>query len=253
MTTLDETLAGLLEPVLFDEGWELVDVTSSAIGTAAAAVVVLVENLPDHQDGPRIDLDGVGRATLLVDETLEAADPINGAYTLEVSSPGLERPLRIPAHYQRFIGTSVTVKTVPGTPGERRIEGLLQSADLESDGAIVVDGREIRYAAIERTRTVFVWGGQEKPKSGKAAAWTPKAPKEPKKGSQSGLPVGKEPTGGTRSEAEMGPVSSEKGSRSAAVANVGSASDSASDKFLQENNKQALSPDMADHQLEGSQ
>jgi ribosome maturation factor RimP len=232
MTTLDGTLAGLLEPVLFYEGWELVDVTSSAIGTSAAAVVVLVENLPDHQDGPRIDLDGVGRATLLVDETLEAADPINGAYTLEVSSPGLERPLRIPAHYQRFIGTPVTVKTVPGTPGERRIEGLLQAADLDTDGSIVVDGREIPFSAIERTRTVFVWGGQEKPKSGKAAEWAPKAPKEPK-----------------------------KGSRSAAVASVGTAklapsgelSADSQDKFLQENNKQALSPDAADHQLEGSQ
>ncbi len=232
MTTLDGTLAGLLEPVLLDEGWELVDVTSSAIGTSAAAVVVLVENLPDHQDGPRIDLDGVGRATLLVDETLESADPINGAYTLEVSSPGLERPLRIPAHYQRFIGTPVTVKTVPGTPGERRIEGLLQAADLDTDGSIVVDGREIPFSAIERTRTVFVWGGQEKPKSGKAAAWAPKAPKEPK-----------------------------KGSRSAAVASVGTAklapsgelSADSQDKFLQENNKQALSPDAADHQLEGSQ
>ena len=195
-------------------------------------MVVLVENLPDHQDGPRIDLDGVGRATLLVDETLEAADPINGAYTLEVSSPGLERPLRIPAHYQRFIGTPVTVKTVPGTPGERRIEGLLQAADLDTDGSIVVEGREIPFSAIERTRTVFVWGGQEKPKSGKAAAWAPKAPKEPK-----------------------------KGSRSAAVASVGTAklapggelSADSQDKFLQENNKQALSPDAADHQLEGSQ
>lgn len=227
MTTLDETLAGLLEPALFAEGWELVDVTSSAIGTAAAAVVVLVENLPDHQDGPRIDLDGVGRATLLVDETLEAADPINAAYTLEVSSPGLERPLRIPAHYQRFIGTPVTVKTIPGTSGERRIEGLLQSADLESDGAIVVDGREIPYAAVERTRTVFVWGGQEKSKSGKAPTWTPKAPKEPKE--------------------------VKKGSRSAAVANVGSVESAAQEEFLQENNKQALSPDTADHQLEGSQ
>jgi ribosome maturation factor RimP len=235
MTTLDATLAGLLEPVLFGEGWELVDVTSSAIGTAAAAVVVLVENLPDHQDGPRIDLDGVGRATLLVDETLEAADPINGAYTLEVSSPGLERPLRIPAHYQRFIGTPVAVKTIPGTPGERRIEGLLQSAAFDADGAIVVDGREIPYAAIERTRTVFVWGGQEKPKSGKAAAWTPKAPKEPKKGSRS---VAVASVG-----AQKLAVDTEK---SGDVTQV-------QDSFLQQNNKQALSPDAADHQLEGSQ
>ena len=247
MTTLNETLAGLLEPVLFGEGWELVDVTSSAIGTAAAAVVVLVENLPDHQDGPRIDLDGVGRATLLVDETLEAADLITGAYTLEVSSPGLERPLRIPAHYQRFIGTPVTVKTVPGTPGERRIEGLLQSADLEAHGGIVVDGREIPFSAIERTRTVFVWGGQEKPKSGKTATWAPKVPKEPKKGSRSAAEANVVAPKLTAEDSHAGSCSVEP---SVEEAHQAVAIDQ---RFLPENNKQALSPDSADHQLEGSQ
>jgi ribosome maturation factor RimP len=251
MTALDATLAALLEPVLFSEGWELVDVASSAIGTAAAAVVVLVENLPDHQDGPRIDLDGVGRATLLVDETLEAADPITGAYTLEVSSPGLERPLRIPAHYQRFIGTPVTVKTLPGTPGERRIEGLLQSADLDADGSIVVDGREIPFSAIERTRTVFVWGGQEKPKSGKGAQWAPKPAKEPKKGSRSAA-VASVGAGKIAPSNGVGRVLSSHGQSEVERAAPGQSGDE-QDSFLQENNKQALSPDEADHQLEGSQ
>jgi ribosome maturation factor RimP len=252
MTTLDATLAGLLEPVLFSEGWELVDVTSSAIGTAAAAVVVLVENLPDHQDGPRIDLDGVGRATLLVDETLEATDPIAGAYTLEVSSPGLERPLRIPAHYQRFIGTPVTVKTVPGTPGERRIEGLLQSADLDADGSIVVEGREIPFSAIERTRTVFVWGGQEKAKSGKAAAWAPKPAKEPKKGSRNAAVATVGAGKIAADNSQTGEKQSGNGQSGVERAGSGQAGDER-DSFLQENNKQALSPDVADHQLEGSQ
>ena len=96
---------------------------------------------------------------------LEEADPIDGAFTLEVSSPGLERALRTPGHFSRFVGTTVSVKTHPGTTAERRIEGRLTSADPDEDGAITVDGTEIPYAAIERARTVFIWGPQTRPGS----------------------------------------------------------------------------------------
>jgi ribosome maturation factor RimP len=171
---LDQRLMDLLTPVLADCQLELVDVASSGIGTSAAHVQVLVEHFSDHERGPRIDLDGVALATRVIDETLEAADPIVGAYTLEVSSPGLERPLRIPAHYQRFIGSTVAVKTKPGTEGERRIEGRLERADANDDGFIVVSARSISYVHIEKARTVFVWGGQEKPTGKKGSA--PKRP-----------------------------------------------------------------------------
>lgn len=169
-----QTLTDLLTPVLAGAFLELVDVEVAGLGTAAATVRVLVELAPDHPSaaatGGRIDLDGVASATRLVDETLEAADPISGAYTLEVSSPGLERPLRTPAHFRRFVGTTVSVKTVAGTEGDRRVEGVLQSADAHDDGAITVAGRAIAYAAIERARTVFVWGPAPKP--GKPGAKT---------------------------------------------------------------------------------
>ena len=119
----------------------------------------------DHPLGGRIDLDGVSTATRIIDSVLEEADPIDGAFTLEVSSPGLERALRTPGHFARFVGTTVSVKTHPGTTAERRIEGRLTSADPDVDGAITVDGVEIPYSAIERARTVFVWGPQPKPGS----------------------------------------------------------------------------------------
>ena len=143
------TVHDLLEPVLAAAGLELVDVVLHS-----ATLQVLVESI-----GGRIDLEGVAAATRLVDETLEAADPVPGAYTLEVSSPGLERPLRKPEHFQRFISTTITVKTNPGVDGERRVEGVLVRAD---DQSITVDDRVIAYVDIERARTVFVWGGQPK-------------------------------------------------------------------------------------------
>jgi ribosome maturation factor RimP len=179
--SINETLIALLSGPLAAANLELVDLETASLGTAAANVQVLVEHCADHPLGGRIDLDGVAAATRLVDEVLEAADPIPGAYTLEVSSPGLERPLRIPAHFQRFIGTEITVKTVAGTPGERRMQGVLERADLDADGDIVVNGVTISYASIDRARTVFVWGPAPKPTGAK--------PKHPKAKSQNTEPV----------------------------------------------------------------
>ncbi len=161
--TISEQLVLLLTAPLAEANYELVDVVTSGLGSAAATVEVFVDNSLDHPLGGRIDLDGVSTATRIIDAVLEAADPIDGAFTLEVSSPGLERALRTPGHFARFVGTTVSVKTHPGTTAERRVEGRLNSADADASGAINVEGVEIPYSAIERARTVFVWGPQAKP------------------------------------------------------------------------------------------
>lgn len=161
-----DLLATLLAPVLERAHLELVDIVVSSLGTSQAAVQVLVDHTPNHPLAGRIDLDGVSAATRLIDEVLETADPIPGAFTLEVSSPGLERPLRTPAHFVRFVGTTVSVKTIAGSTGDRRVEGRLQEADPTVEGGVVVDGTRIPYSAIERARTVFVWGPTPKPGSG---------------------------------------------------------------------------------------
>jgi ribosome maturation factor RimP len=79
-------------------------------------------------------------------------------YELEVSSPGLERPLREPRHFERSVGQQVRVKTVEPVEGRRVHEGALVSADAE---AIVIasDGGELRvvYDGIASARTVFEW------------------------------------------------------------------------------------------------
>ncbi len=148
-----ERVRELLGPVLTEAGFELIDAVLHS-GT----LQVLVE-----LDVGRIDLDGVAAATRLVDDALEATDPIPGSYMLEVSSPGLERPLRTPGHFRRFLGTPVTLKTNPGVDGDRRIEGVLTEADIEVSGGVVIGERRVAYADIERARTVFVFGGQPKP------------------------------------------------------------------------------------------
>jgi ribosome maturation factor RimP len=111
-----------------------------------------------------IDLEAIAELTRSLSRLLDEADPIDGRYSLEVSSPGLERPLRTPAHFQRFVGTTISVKTHPEVEGERRVQGNLDAAD---DDGITVAGRRLAYTQIERATTVFEWGPTPKPGSAK--------------------------------------------------------------------------------------
>jgi ribosome maturation factor RimP len=149
--SVTEQVRDLVEPLLATAGVEVVDVEH--LGATLRVTV-------DQPGG--IDLDTVAEATLIVSDALDRHDPVPGRYTLEVSSPGLERPLRTPDHFQRFVGTDVAVKTKAEVEGDRRVEGPLEAAD--EDG-IVVAGRRLAYDDIEKARTVFVWEPAERGKA----------------------------------------------------------------------------------------
>jgi ribosome maturation factor RimP len=101
-----------------------------------------------------------------VSAALDEIDPIPGRYTLTVSSPGLERRLRTPAHFTRAIGEAVTLRMHAGTEDVRRVSGTLESADATACtlvGPDLPDGSlRVAYDEIERARTVFAWGPQPK-------------------------------------------------------------------------------------------
>ena len=139
-----ERVRDVVQPPLTAEGCELIDVERQ--GPVLRITIDLIEG--------GVDLEGVTAATRLVSDLLDSTDLIGDRTTLEVSRPGIERTLRTPEHFRRFIGTQVAVKTRPGTEGERRVDGVLESAD---DGGVVVAGRRLAYDDIERARTVFVW------------------------------------------------------------------------------------------------
>lgn len=156
VATVTDDLFDLLVAAVAPLGLELVDVE-----LRASAVRVVV----DAPGG--VDLEAVSSATRVVSSLLDAHDPFPGRYTLEVSSPGLERPLRTQRHFAAAVGQQVSLRTVPGADGDRRVEGRLVAADA---GGIVVEplagaGATVRvaYADIERARTVFAWGGAPKP------------------------------------------------------------------------------------------
>ena len=152
-----ERVRAVVEPVVTAAALDLYDVE-----LAGAVVRVLV----DRAGG--VDLSVLGEVTRRVSEALDADDPLPGRYTLEVSSPGLERKLRTPEHFATALGKQVRVRTVAGTEGERRVEGELLAADPDGLTVAAADGeRRIAYAEVERARTVFEWGPTPPPGSGR--------------------------------------------------------------------------------------
>ncbi|NCZ69726.1 MAG: ribosome maturation factor RimP, partial [Actinobacteria bacterium] len=112
--SITERVRVLVLPILDDLGLELYD-----LEYAGGMVKVTIDTPPGSPGG--IDVDQLARATRLISRDLDHADPIPGQYTLEVSSPGLERNLRLPRHFQREIGKQVAVRLTNVVNGERRL------------------------------------------------------------------------------------------------------------------------------------
>ncbi|HEX3621196.1 MAG TPA: ribosome maturation factor RimP [Acidimicrobiales bacterium] len=179
---MNERVRAVVEGPLADAGFEVVDVerqgpmlrvTVDLLVGAESTVDLPVGaestvDLPVGAESGRrggIDLDGVTEATRLVSDLLDRHDLVGERTTLEVSSPGIERPLRTPGHFRRFVGTEVAIRLRPQADGDRRVTGALEAAD---DDGVTVAGRRLAYADIDRARTVFVWpaSGQKAQASG---------------------------------------------------------------------------------------
>ena len=130
-----------------------------------------------------LDLEAIALASRLIGRELDHDDPMGGHYTLEVTSPGLERSLRTPTHFQRSIGKTVALRlrdivAPDGERSERRLQGVLiaadeQSATIQLNDAALTE-RNVPYEKIDRARTVFEWGPAPKP--GKAPSAQKKVP-----------------------------------------------------------------------------
>jgi ribosome maturation factor RimP len=152
MTAADR-VREIVAPLVADAELDLYDVD-----LAGGVLQVLV----DKPGGA--DIGTISTLARAISRALDEQDPIDGSYALEVGSPGLERPLRAPAHYVGAVGTSVKVKTKPGVDGDRRIEGVITGADETTVTVQPADGAErtLRFEDIERARTTFQWGGTAK-------------------------------------------------------------------------------------------
>lgn len=151
--TATDRVRDIVVPLVVDADLDLYD-----LDLAGGVLQVLV----DKPGGA--DIGVISTLARSISRALDEHDPIDGSYVLEVGSPGLERPLRLPAHYAGALGSTVKVKTKPGVEGERRLEGTITTADATSITVQSPDGdeRTLRYEDIERARTTFQWGAAAK-------------------------------------------------------------------------------------------
>jgi ribosome maturation factor RimP len=154
----------LVEPILADHGLELVDAEwrREAHGQVVRLFV-------DREGG--IDLEALSALSRELSDHLDAIDFIEGAYTLEVSSPGINRPLRKPEHFRGYVGQKVRVRTVEPIRGQRNFLGRLRHVTPESivlegpDGAeIAVSFSDIERANYEHEFSAADFGGRREPR-----------------------------------------------------------------------------------------
>jgi ribosome maturation factor RimP len=127
-----EKVRGIAAPLAAQEGMELVDVEIGGAGGRQALRLFI-----DRPGG--VSLDDCTAVSRAVSAALDVEDPIQGTYDLEVSSPGLDRPLRTPEHFQKFAGQKVRVRTYgPLAECENRktFVGILKGFE---EGKVVVD------------------------------------------------------------------------------------------------------------------
>jgi ribosome maturation factor RimP len=177
-TPVIRRVRALVEPIASDLQLDVYDIEQRG-GTMRVTL-----DTPPGSD-TSVDLEQLALATRLISREFDHEDPIPGKYTLEVTSPGVERTLRTPGHFQREVGKTINVRLANVDAEQRRVQGLLVSADdrtatIRTDEGGELVERTIALDEIDRARTVFEWGPQPKPggkgaKKGKAK----KSPAEP--------------------------------------------------------------------------
>ena len=126
--TVAERVWEIAEPLVTHEGLEMVDVEFRRENRGLVLRLFL-----DREGG--VSLDDLSRVSRQLGDVLDAHDAVPGTYTLEVSSPGINRRLRRPDHFRRYIGRRVRVRTVMPRDDRRVFVGLLHA--VESDGIVM--------------------------------------------------------------------------------------------------------------------
>ena len=156
-----ERVSRLVTPILTDLRLELYD-----LEFRGGTLRITVDTPAGSASG--VNLEAITLATRLISREFDHEDPVPGHYTLEVTSPGVERALRTPAHFQREVGKVVAIRLADVGHDDRRVTGTLVAAD-DTSATVAVDGpegtveRTVAYDQIDRAKTVFEWGAAPKP------------------------------------------------------------------------------------------
>lgn len=149
---LDRTqqITALIEPTLASMDYELVRVMST--GGQRPTLQIMAERM----DRAGMTVDDCAEISRAVSAILDVEDPIAGAYQLEVSSPGIDRPLVKPADFERFAGFEARIETDDAIEGQRRFRGRLLGLERDDVRLVLPEGeRIIPLAAIRKAKLVL--------------------------------------------------------------------------------------------------
>lgn len=140
----------IIAPTLQDMGFDLVRVQVS--GAQRRTLQIMAERLDDGT----MTVEDCAAISRSVSALLDVEDPIKGSYTLEVSSPGLDRPLTRPKDFTRFAGLEAKIELRHPMDGQRRFRGRIAGL---ADDQVQLDMEETRvtipYADIERAKLIL--------------------------------------------------------------------------------------------------
>ena len=135
LTKKEQSLLDALEPKAHDQGYEIVTVEVTGASKSPVIRVYL-----DAEGGVTFDV--LTSAQAWIGEMLDEIDPFPGAYVLEVSSPGIDRPLRTIEHFKAAVGEKAKIKTAHAREGRKHFKGVITS--VEDDSVIIdADGQQI--------------------------------------------------------------------------------------------------------------
>lgn len=150
LTQKERSLVESLEKRATDKGIEIV--TVEIVGAKKAPTIRVYIDTPDG-----VGFDELSSSQVWINEVVDELDPFPGAYTLEVSSPGIDRPLRTVEHFQRFKGSTVVIQTVKPIEGRSKWTGILGEATAEyvsitiEDTTTEIDFNNIKRAQLKGT------------------------------------------------------------------------------------------------------
>ncbi|NDY96573.1 ribosome maturation factor RimP [Wenzhouxiangella limi] len=142
---ISDRLQALLEPIIDDLGYELVGVEYLP-NPKNRVVRVFIDHEPDG-----IGVEDCERVSREVSALMDVEEPVPGQYTLEVSSPGVERPLFTGAHFARFVGETASVQMAVPIDNRRRFKGVIVAAD-DRTVTLEVDGQAVELAVADMVR-----------------------------------------------------------------------------------------------------
>ncbi len=135
------SLEKIIEPVVEGLGYEPIRILLS--GNVRQTLQVMI----DVKDGSRnIDVEDCATVSRALSKVLDEKDPIKNEYSLEVSSPGIDRPLTKPHHFERFKGNEAKIETIEPVENRKRFKGEILGVDSKNNIRISMDEKEYKIA-----------------------------------------------------------------------------------------------------------